>query len=161
MAAGATYTPIQTYTIPSLTTTFSLTSIPSTYTDLIVVIGGGTAAPTGVYFSFNGDTSSNYSVTRMYGFGSGQGSGRTSNQTRAEIAGSWTATNTIIMNFQNYSNTTTYKTIVSRGSDATDTVSTGVALWRSTAAINSITFTTDSTNFAVGTVITIYGIAAA
>lgn len=161
MPAGSTYTPIQTYTLPSTTLDFTLSSIPSTYTDIIVIFGGGTAAPTGVYLQFNGDTGSNYSFTKIYGYGAGFGSTRTSNATRSEIGGSWSSRNTNIIQIQNYSNTTTYKNALFRQSDGTDTVAAGVTLWRSTAAINSIKFTTDSTNFSAGTVITIYGISAA
>ena len=61
----------------------------------------------------------------------------------------------------NYSNTTTYKTAISRGDrGATSTVAI-VNLWRSTSAINNIQFFTDATNFAAGSIITLYGIKAA
>lgn len=155
-----TYSTIQTYTIPSLTTTFTLSSIPSTYTDLVLVFAGGTAAPTGVYLRFNGDSGSNYSTTRMSGWGANINSARASNQSRVEIGGSWSTTNLMTLNLQNYSSTSVNKSGICRTSDATDTVAAGSILWRNTAAINSIAFSSDSTNFSVGTVITLYGIKA-
>ena len=161
MPAAQTYEPILTYTIPSTTTTFTLSSIPSTYTDIILVFAGGTVAVTGVYIRFNGDSGSNYSYTRMSGYGSTATSTRTSNQSRVELGGSWTSTNQMIVHLQNYSNTSVNKIGLCRQSDATDTVSASAILWRSTDAINSIAFSTDATNFAAGTVITLYGIKAA
>lgn len=156
----ATYSTIQTYTIPSLTTAFTLSSIPSTYTDLVLVFAGGTAAPTGVYVRFNGDSGSNYSTTRASGYAVGKNSSRASNQSRVEIGGSWSSTNLMTINLQNYSNTSITKTGICRTSDGTDTVAQSVILWRNTAAINSIAFSTDATNFTAGTVITLYGIKA-
>jgi hypothetical protein len=155
-----TYSTIQTYTIPSVTTTFTLSSIPSTYTDLVLVFGGGTVAPTGVYIRFNGDSGSNYSTTRMSGWATNNNSARSTNQTRVEVGGSWSDTNHMVVNLQNYSNTSINKVGICRTSDATDTVAAGAILWRNTAAINSIAFSTDATNFAAGTVITLYGIKA-
>jgi hypothetical protein len=46
MAAGATYTPIATYTVSgSSTLTYTFSSIPSTYTDLVLVVNGSSSRP--------------------------------------------------------------------------------------------------------------------
>jgi hypothetical protein len=162
MAAGSTYTPIATTTLGSTASTITVSSIPSTYTDIVLVFQGGTTANTGLYVQFNGDTGTNYSNTKMYGYGSGYGSSRSISQVKGDIGGAWsTNADVIILNLQNYSNTSTYKTMLVRQSDANDTVTAGVVLWRSTSAINQIVFLNDSTTFAAGTNVTIYGITAA
>jgi hypothetical protein len=70
-----------------------------------------------------------------------------------------------IMNIQNYSNTTTNKTVVtrshSRNNGGDGDVMAITSLWRSTAAINSIKIYYSSGNLAVGTTLTLYGIASA
>ena len=63
----------------------------------------------------------------------------------------------------NYSNTTTYKSFMARGSD---TVNGGVQAeinnWHSTSAINTIKiFLQGGTNFGVGSTFTLYGISSA
>ena len=167
MAAGSTYTPIATTTVSgSSTTTYTFSSIPSTYTDLILVSsaqmsGTGTTGS----FRFNGDTGSNYSFTYLYGNGTSAASGRQSNQT-AGIWDSWadrlsnTMFETDILHIMNYSNTTTYKTALSR-SNSSVTTEAAVNLWRSTAAINSLTVYISTGNFVAGSTFTLYGIQAA
>ena len=63
----------------------------------------------------------------------------------------------------NYSNSTTYKTVISRGGNAATWVTTNVGLWRNTAAITSVkVFASDaSSNMNSGSTFTLYGIAAA
>jgi hypothetical protein len=77
-----------------------------------------------------------------------------------------TIPNPAVIQIQNYANTTTHKTSISR----TAVPSTGyglaatIGLWRNTNAINEITFVLlggGSTTFKSGTVFTIYGIKAA
>ena len=162
MAAGNTYVALATQTLGSAAATVTFSSISGAYTDIVLVFRGGAPSVTGVYIQINGDTGSNYSYTKVYGYGAGYGSTRYSNQTKAEIGGSWsTDNNTIIANLQNYSNTSTYKSVVYRQSDATDTVTAGVTLWRSTSAINQIVFSLDAGNFSSGSNFSLYGILAA
>ena len=157
MAAGATYVPIQTQTLGSAVTTINFTSIPQTYTDLVLVVNVLTATNTSINIQFNGDTGSNYSCTRAY---SGYGSDRISNTTNSLY--SWTAFNNSSYQFhiQNYSNNTTYKSFLGRMSDVGNNAGMYVSLWRSTAAITSLNFF-GSSNFTTGTTATLYGIAAA
>ena len=156
----ATYEKIATTTLGSAPATVTFSSIPGTYTDLVLIIRGGTTSASSVQIQYNGDTGSNYSNTAMWGYGSGQGSSRNSNATKGEIGGSWSGITVFVHNIQNYSNTTTYKTSSGRYSDATDTVGASVVLWRSTAAINQIVLTNNGTTYVSGTDITLYGIKA-
>ncbi|CAB4173893.1 hypothetical protein UFOVP974_15 [uncultured Caudovirales phage] len=165
MAAGATYEPIATTTLTS-GTTYSFTSIPSTYTDLILVINGTAAAggPAELRMQFNSDTATNYSYTRILGSGSVVSSSRGTSTTYI-IAGQVSTTDPAVTlcNIQNYANTTTNKTIISNYGNYNPTNNnTGavVGLWRSTAAINRIDLTVNVA-FAATSYLTLYGIAAA
>ncbi len=151
---------------PIASVTFS--SISSAYTDLVVVssIVTGSGTP-GIYYQMgNGsiDTGTNYSSTVLLGTGSAANSYRYSNATAiyGNVTGDTASTVVSMAHFQNYSNTTTNKTVLCRHSSASDYVMTTAGLWRSTAAINTIKILAASTNtFAVGTTFSLYGIAAA
>lgn len=157
---ASTYTPIATTTLGTTATDYTFTSIPSTYTDLVLVVAGQSASGGSSALQFNGDTGSNYSYTNLKGNGSTATSARASNITLGYIAEIWGSQTVDIINIMNYSNTTTYKTAISRGNNAGNYVGAWVALWRSTAAINSVKFLSGDT-MQVGTTLTLYGIAAA
>ena len=71
------------------------------------------------------------------------------------------AVGTVIAQFQNYSNTTTYKTMLSRA-NAAGYVQARVNLWRSTSAINTIKISGQSgMTFNTGCTFTLYGILSA
>ena len=103
----------------------------------------------------------------MQGIGSGTWTERASSQTYGNmannigIAGSVDYTPTI-MNFMNYSNTTTYKTILTRHSGVVSAnVQARATLWRSTAAISTIYLWNEAGaiyNFNPGSTFTLYGI---
>jgi len=169
MAAGSTYTPIATYTSGSAFSNYTFTSIPSTYTDLILVGNFGTTSG-GANIALqvgNGsiDTGSNYSFTYLRGDGSSAASGRASNQAQIYIDYSAYAGNTInavyIWQIQNYSNTSTNKTILGRANTASVGTNACVGLWRSTSAINQIKIDPQSTTFLANSTFTLYGIQAA
>lgn len=165
---ASTYTPIATYTVSGTSTkdvTFS--SIPSTYTDLVLVCGyARSSAGNNISMRFNSDTGTNYSETFMETNGTSIFKSRNSNDSSMRIAaidgGTSTGQATLIINVQNYSNTTTYKTAISRYSEANGYVGSAVGLWRNTAAINSIVIGLSSTvTWTDGSVLTLYGITAA
>jgi hypothetical protein len=162
MPAGSTYSTIATTTFGSAASSYTFSSIPSTYTDLVLIRSGGISTPDEIGLRFNGDTGSNYSYTSMSGYSGATASGRGSNQTMGRGGAAWTATNNTIWNIMNYANTTTNKTFLQRFNDPGDTVGTAVTLWRSTAAINSVqVITLSGANLTVGTTLTLYGISAA
>jgi hypothetical protein len=162
----ATYEPIETRTLASAAASVTFTSIPSTYTDLILVMGNLTFSSGGnPQVQYNGDTATNYSNTDLYGTGSTDGS--TYNVSNNYINVGFSATNgsasepaTVIVQIQNYSNATTFKTLLGRGNRAGGEVQTNVGMWRSTAAINQVLVKTSST-FQTGSTFTVYGIKAA
>ena len=168
MAAGPTLTPIATQTISGSPTSVTFSSIPSTYTDLVMVISAALSSTNDIGIRLNGDTGTNYSRTILYGTGSAAGSvtGGGANQGQIEYYGTANTTlggSVITLNLMNYSNTTTYKTILCRSNNASLGVDAVVNLWRSTAAINQIEFKpyTGSMTWVTGSTFTIYGIAAA
>jgi len=162
----ATYEPIATSS-PSGTTTVTFTGISSSYTDLILVFGGAMAAAANMFVRVgNGslDTGSNYSVTQVTGSGSSASSSRLSSQAEFKVTEGlfFDASErcTLIVHLQNYSNTTTNKTILSRANSAAIGVNALVGLWRSTSAINQVSLY-GSQNFNSGSVVTLYGVKAA
>jgi hypothetical protein len=154
-----TYEKIATFS-PSGSQSITFSSIPGTFTDLIIA-GVGFASSESYYeIQFNSDTSNNYSSTYVYGTGSSPASGRQSNV--ANIAGTRIETqSTYVCHIMNYSNSTTYKTTLLRNSNAGQIVLTSVGLWRDTNAITSITLKSQITNFNSGSTFTLYGIKAA
>ena len=171
MAAGNTYTQIASTTLGSAAASVTFSSIAGTYTDLVLVISGrSTRASTddSLYIQFNSDTGSNYSYTELAGNGTAASSGRASSQTQirpstnmdaaSQTAGTFTP---VIISINNYSNTTTNKTTLSRSNMAAKEVSAVVGLWRSTAAISTILIKCAVGNLDTGTTANLYGIAAA
>jgi hypothetical protein len=140
-----------------------MSSIPATFTDLIVVSNVLYSANNGDYISWriNGDSSSLYSNTPLVGTGTAAESFRATNDNKIAFYGSSTSNYVpVITNFMDYANTTTNKTILQRASNAASSVEARVGLYRSTAAINSISLFFAVASIAAGTNIKIYGIQA-
>jgi hypothetical protein len=165
MAAANTYVSIASQTLSSAAATVTFSSIPATYTDLVLIISAMTASQD-IKMNFNSDTSTNYSFTFLIGTGSSAISNRGSSQTFMLLDSygypQSTTPNASITNIQNYSNTTTYKTCLTRSSNGATGTDAVVNLWRSTSAITTILLQVyNSTNFAIGSTFTLYGILAA
>lgn len=158
-----TYEPIATNTLGSSAATVTFSSIPATYTDLVIISYPKFSSAGQMITNFNGDTGTNYSITYLIGDGSNAGSSRFSNQ--GAIGTTPTQINTVehivIQHIMNYSNTTTNKTMLQRTSQTANAVWQLVGLWRNTAAITSVVLTGSSANFAAGSTFTLYGIKAA
>lgn len=165
MAAGSTYTPIATQTLSSSAASVTFSSISGAYTDLVLVCSYIKSTTANARIQVNGNTATNYSNTALYGDGTTAASGRDSSVSYYYLTSQYTASTTNptigIVNFMNYSNTTTYKTIISRGGVASTGTDATVGLWRSTAAITSIELNTATGTFSTGSTFTLYGIARA
>lgn len=162
MPAGNTFEAIATQTLGSAAASVTFSSIPSTYTDLVLIIVGNAGGSTASTMRFNSDSSSLYSETLVQGDGSSAASYRSSNITN-NWGGSFynTSTPTVARhNIMNYANTNTFKTTISRVDYAAGFTAAAVQLYRSTSAITSITLATGA-NFSTGTTFSLYGIAAA
>jgi len=163
-----TYVALATNTLGTAASSVTFSSIPGTYTDLVLVSSVLTTVIGGVdiHMTFNSDTGSNYSRTYISGNGSSATSNRQSSVAYIRINQvSYPDNNSIatvgITNIQNYANSTTNKTVLTRSSNASDGVDAVVGLWRNTAAITTITLTGNGGNFAVGSTFSLYGILAA
>jgi len=163
-----TYEKIASTTLGSAQSTVAFSSISGTFTDLLLVATAASVSgePT-ISFQLNSDTGSNYSRTLLIGNGSSATSERASNSTQGRISNSTGLTTTLganatIAQFMNYSNSTTYKTVIARSNTTLYATEAIVNLWRSTAAITNIAlFTNSGVNFATGSTFTLYGIKAA
>ena len=172
MPAAQTYEPIQTTTLANSTTsTVTLGSIPSTYTDLRIVVSNYKSVTANQTLGMRFNSLTSFSYTYLNGNGSAASSGRASSA-GAINAGFTAGSSTTVpimatIDIMNYANTTTFKTALIRyscernGSGEVDVV---VGLSQNTAAINSVNFTMNgdpTSYFTSGTVFTIYGIKAA
>jgi hypothetical protein len=155
-----TYSPIATETLGTTESSVTFSSIPGTYTDLVLVFAGTVGILDNNNVTFNGDTGSNYSVTRLVGNGSTASSSRGSNLNAIQCGEIATSQSNDIIQIQNYSNSTTYKTLIHRSNNTSQFLKASVGLWRNTAAITSITITNGGT-YQIGSTFTLYGIASA
>lgn len=163
----STYEPIATTTLSSTASSYTFTSIPSTYTDLILVASA--ANTSGSHDSIliqvgNGsiDTGNNYSRTRILWNGSSRSSASRSSAPNIDYDSMPpSSTNSYcvsVIQFQNYANTNVYKSLLIRNSNDQDYSVASIALWRSTSAINQIKIAGSATSFSIGTTFTLYGI---
>jgi len=165
----ATYEKIAS-TTTGVVSSFTFNSIPSTYTDIRMIItamGGDSAGR--LYIQYNGNTASNYSWTELLGNGTSVSSTRSSNTDKNYIAynvipGTSSFGFNCLTDIQNYSNTTTFKTNITRTNWGESQTYQGTAayvgLWRQTSAITSIKITPDFGDFQSGSTFTLYGIKA-
>jgi hypothetical protein len=167
--ATNTYVALDKITVGTATSSITFSSIPATYTDLVLVINafGNTGGVTdyGFNYQLNGDTTTNYSRTTLLGDGSSVITGRSSNQTYGLIQGqgyySTTEPVTVNVYFMNYANSTTYKTVISRSSLASAAAEVDVSMWRKTPeAINSIKINIFAGLIKPGSTFSLYGISA-
>lgn len=159
-----TYEPIATQTLGSTAASITFSSIPSTYTDLRLVLVNTTSTAANLYMRFNSDTSTNYSSTHVAGNGSSVNNARYTNLAYARLfdtgATSTTVPTMVEIDIFSY-NGSTNKTTLCRfsgdlnGSGATDS---SVSLWRQTSAISTILLYPSGGTFSVGTTATLYGI---
>ena len=159
----STYTPIATTTLGSAQSSVTFSSFAG-YTDLYIVVNSTAAGNQNILLRFNSDTGTNYSYTRMTGAASAS-SGRESSIDAINLYNSSASLNgvmaTTIVQVQNYANTTTFKTVLSRSNGGANETNAQVSLYRSTSAITSLTFSIFTTNFSTGSTFTLYGIQAA
>jgi hypothetical protein len=166
---AATYEPIASVTLGSAATGITFSSIPSTYTDLVLVLNMiSTTANNDVRLRVNGDSATNYSSTYLAGNGSAASSGRgavTTSISALYLAGTSTGLNTFVYQFQSYANSNVFKTVLLSSAVSDKEIVRVVGLWRSTTAINEVYVfeagNNSPTTFAVNTVASLYGIKSA
>jgi hypothetical protein len=165
-----TYEPIATTTLGSATATVTFSSISGSYTDLVLVTNPlGSAGNYDLGIRLNSDTGNNYSWTSLR-FNSDDSaspiSDRASNTNYVAMKTNISTTIPFpsIIQIQNYSNSTTNKSLLARSPRGDYAVSAIVGLWRNTSAVTSVSislFGGGSANLAVNSTFTLYGIASA
>lgn len=167
-----TYEFIASATIPSPVNTVTISSIPNTYRDLIVVADikllSGT---TGMTWRLNNDSGSYYFSNILEAYFSTKQA--VSSASGGEFLSWWNKANadstyrsTHILEIMEYSQTDKWKVMLLRGGVAPDTyqdaqVGASVNMYKRTTAINSVTvFPSSGNSFTTDTTISIYGVAA-
>jgi len=162
-----TYDNIATTTLGTASANITFSSIPATYTDLrLVLVSTASSGGSRAYLRFNSDTGTNYSFTNISGDGGFPTSARATSQAfinlDAATYGQTTATpNFYSVDIFSYAGSTN-KTVLSTSNQDQNTTNGSVvpqvSLWRSTSAINTVTLSLSSGNYAIGTTATLYGI---
>jgi hypothetical protein len=171
MTAGATYVPIATQTLGSAVGSVTFSSIPGTYTDLVLTVSASVSSTWDVAAIQVNSITSGYSRTYLQGDGTSATSARATAEIRLRggylppsSGGTFSADT---YHFMNYANTTTNKTVLVRASSV-NTGSQGfnahasVSLVPTTAAITQlIVLPINGANLAIGSTFTLYGISSA
>jgi hypothetical protein len=158
-----TYEPIQTTTLNSGSGSIVFSSIPQTYTDLVLIYDA--AVDTGVLnrIRFNSDTTStNYRCLMFYGDGSSSSNSPYDDSWIYNLPPTINSRMAGVINIQNYTSSSKYKTYISRW-DNPASLGTYVTCgtWKNNSAITTVTLSTSSNLFTTGSVFTLYGIKAA
>jgi hypothetical protein len=163
-----TYALIESKTLASATASVTFTSIPQTFTDLVLKYSSRQGAENAHNIRFNGDSGANYAHLMLGGDGSSVSSGTTTgaNQIVARGINPSGATANIFGNVEfyipNYANTTKYKSVTVDGvnENAANEIYCGLVtgLWNSTSAITSILIEARDGNLAQYSVFQLYGI---
>jgi hypothetical protein len=164
MPAAATYEPITTVThTGGSVTNITLSNIPQTYTDLVVVSNVIYSANSGDYISYrlNGNTTNNNYYMQRVGINSTQMDPVYFGDTKFVLySGSTSQYVPFIMNVFNYTNSTNQKSVICRlHNSSVETYAGGT--FTPTGAITQIDVFFAAASIAAGTTVTIYGIKAA
>lgn len=166
-----TYTAIATTTVGAGgAATIDFTSIPGTYTDLVVklsVRGDNNVTTQQMYMTFNNSTTG-YSARQVYGDGASATSATLSNSgaaisivntnTSVSTANTFSSTDVYIPNYAGSGNKSASADSVTENNGTTALAGLTAGLWSNTAAITSVKFAPQSGNFVQYSTATLYGI---
>lgn len=164
---AVTYEPLATTTLGSAASQIEFSSIPATYTDLVLVCTA-TATTGGTYaiLRLNPATASTYSGTRLIGSGTSAISSRETSQNALELrsddgVGMSTSTPTFMqINVFSYAGSTNKTVLASMSNDLNGSggVSRIVGLCQNTAAITVVRLLVPGDTFKAGSTASLYGI---
>lgn len=169
MAAGPTYSQIFTTTLASAANNITFSSIPNTYTDLvlmgnIVPVNNGTAY-LGVRVGTGNtlDTGTNYSQQQVVFTNSACSAYQTFNETAVEVIGNQFQTNgtfTVRVDLNSYAATVAWHPIQTKISIQDNTSRQSLAIWKNSSAINTVSLLNTAGNncLGIGSTISLYGI---
>jgi len=170
-AKTGTYTLINSQVLGSNTGIITFSSIPQTYTDLVLVVSAKVSSATYDISALRvNSVTSGYSKTYLEGNGTSVTSGRATAEIslRAGYLPGTNYTNQLssdVYHFFDYANSTTYKTVLCRcnayNTSTNFNVQTQVSLIPTTSAITQITLqTANGANLVTGSTFKLYGIEA-
>lgn len=168
----STYAPLLSATIESTSSVFTISNIPQTYSDLIVTFSPRLSGSNGqdIRYYYNGETTALYSYTFGTGYNAGSNvvnfggtTGRNYIQVVNSVGLATSSNASYIIDIPRYAKENINKTALIKAGIFQETSSYGeslimTALWRSTSAINSITFYPTAGSFAAGSTFNVYGI---
>jgi len=170
----STYTLISGSTLASSAASYTFSSIPATYTELMLSVSTRDDYygdyRNQIRITFNGSSTAVYSDTLLYAFFGSATVGSTRESSQAFIGGSYSDASTATANTFNsteyyipsYTASQNKPVSITGGTEnnvANDLAMSATAgLWRDTTAINSITLTPFSANFVTGSSFYLYGI---
>jgi hypothetical protein len=148
--------------------TIEFTSIPQTYTDLVIKLSGREDATSAqaMYISFNGSTS-NFSNRYLSGDGTNPSSGQLARYVGSVFGTNGTANsfNNTDIYISNYTSTTANKSFyainVAESNATTAYQNTSAGLWSNTAAITSVSLVSNAGSFVQYSTATLYGVTSA
>lgn len=159
----ATYEVIATATLSSTVDNLTFTSIPGTYTDLLITCSGSLNTLTNfMCLTINGDNSGLYGTQEVRGTGTAtQAEGRTNAVYSYGVI--WGTTNSLALwQIFNYANTNMFKSILHRGGSVANDIVALTSTWRNTSAVTTVRIDSGGSRlFSIGTMVTLYGIKAA
>lgn len=170
---ASTYTLISSQVLASSAASVTFSSIPGTYTDLVLRISArdlDTGAFAQLRVTFNGDTATNYSYTNVYGTGSSAlsiGSSTAnfnyinfqSSNSNGATTNSFGSSELYIPSYTASQNKPVSMFSVSETNATAANTGATAGLWRNTAAITSLTMVSaNAVNFMTGSSFYLYGI---
>lgn len=158
-----TYEPIATVTATGGTSILIMSSIPQSFTDLVLIVNGNNNVDDEFRLRFNNDAGLNYRVLFVYGSSGGVSSSEYVGTNYAQIGGIYstgTRTGQVMANIFSYSNGNINKVVSSIASSG-NYIQFRTNTWRSTAVITQIDAFLAGGTFTNPTTFTLYGIKAA
>jgi len=157
-----TYTLIASTTVSSAAPSVTFNNIPNTYKDLVIVTNtfSSTSGST-LALRFNSDSGTNYQRVFMYGDGSATPVSGVGTESALNIADISTSDlRPIVGQIIDYGSTDKYTMILSNWYASSSLVVKQIGRWVNTNVITSVQVFYNSGNITVGSVISLYGVAA-
>jgi hypothetical protein len=168
----STYTRISSNVLSSSAASVTFSSIPSTYTDLVLRVSTRTTSVdvdgSAVRVNFNGDNSSVYSTTILGGSGSAASSATSADTygwfsyngmaSAGNTANTFASGELYIGSYTASQNKQMSSFYVSENNATAANMNSNALLWRNTAAISSIVLSVGSASFVAGSSFYLYGI---
>jgi hypothetical protein len=157
---------IETKTLGTAAASVEFTSIPQTFTDLVIVASvrnSGSGASNNLFFRFNGQDA-NRSYKMLYGSGTSALSTSDTKLEFGQIPASGATANTFsngeayVSNYSGSQNKSMSIMNVRENNIAASFLGMTAGLWTNTAAITSVLFTVNGDNLVAGSTISLYGI---